>query len=160
MKKLFYILPFLLLSLLAVTATASARQEIFFPAELTYVDAQIEVMLPYLSAFQTEYHTINGRYYQALTSNTTAPDVPVVPDGINASPTDQVESLAFFWDSAALPDTLAWSFRIDTYAGPDGEGYVLTVDTVVNDVTYERAINFGPVSEDYRAANWYPVVIE
>jgi hypothetical protein len=155
MKKLFYLLPILLLALnLSAPAThALAAAQEYFPDELLYTDAQINIMLPRLEAFQDEYHKVNGRYYQALISNNTAPDVPVVPDGIKSSPTDQPETLAFFWDASSLPDTLAWSFSIDTYAGPDGEGYVLSVYTVVDSETWLRVINYGP--DTYRTEEWH-----
>lgn len=153
MKKLLYLLPLLLL--LAVSATsAQAAQVVAYPAELAYYDAQVDLMLPRLDDFQYQYYTVNGRYYQALESHAAAPDVPTVPDGIDNSPTDQPESLALFWDVfAELPEVLAWAFRIDTYSGPDGDGYVLTVTTVVNGETWQRSVNYGP--DTWRTANWY-----
>lgn len=159
MKKLFHPLIILLALVVLISATATnafAATQVFYPAELEYVDAQINVMLPRLDKFQAEYFEINKRYYQALTSTTTVPNVPVVPDQIEVSPTDQVETLAFFWDASSLPDTLAWSFRIDTYSGPDGDGYVLTIATTVKNETWMRVINYGP--DTYRAVDWYLVV--
>ena len=157
MKKLFHL--FVLLALVAsalVVSNARAAQTFVYPNELAYYDAQINVLLPRLEAFQAQYYAVNGRYYQALTSHTSAPDVPEVPDAINQSPTDQPEDLALFWDTfAELPDVLAWSFRIDTYSGPDGAGYVLTVETVVNGETWRRSVNYGP--DTWRAAEWYLV---
>ena len=151
---------FTLLVLLAVSVTpAAAAQVDQYPAELQYYDAQIDLMLPRLAQFQNLYYTVNGRYYQALESHTTAPDVPSLPDGLYTSPTDQPEDLALFWDSfASLPDVLAWSFRIDTYSGPNGDGYVVTLSTVVNDATWKRAVNVGP--DTWRAADWYAVTSE
>ena len=128
-----------------------------FPAELAYYDAQIDVMYPHLQEFQQQYHDANGIYYQALDSHYAVPDVPTLPDGLNDAPTDQPETLALFWETyAALPPELSWSFRIDTYSGPDGDGYVLTISTYIYDMTWTRSINYGP--ETYRSYDWYPVV--
>lgn len=157
MKKMFTLIPLLLMLAVSFIPTAAqAAQVDLYPAELAYYDAQIELMLPRLDDFQYQYHLANGRYYQALESHTAAPDVPSVPDAIEHSPTDQPESLALFWNAfAELPDVLAWAFRIDTYSGTEGEGYVLTVSTVVNGETWQRSINYGP--DAWRNAEWYKV---
>jgi hypothetical protein len=145
-----------LLTLIIVLGVAPAQQE-SIPAELAYYDAQINVLTPRLIVFQDQYHSLTGGYFQALESNSTAPAVPVVPDGLSGSPTDQTEDLAYFWTNGAeLPEVLAWSFSITTYAGPDGAGYVLTVSTSIEDVTWRKAINFGP--EDWRGSSWHPVI--
>lgn len=160
MKKFYPLALFVLLSFAFTLApTAHAAQVDQYPAELQYYDAQIDVMLPRLADFQAQYFAVNARYYQALESHTTAPDVPTVPDGINQAPTDQPEDLALFWQTfAELPEVLAWSFRIDTYSGPDGDGYVLTVSTVVDGITWQRAINHGP--DTWRDADWYLVELQ
>jgi hypothetical protein len=163
MKQKFAFTLYFLIGLLAFSATnpmqASAAQTVQYPAELQYYDAQIDLMLPRLEAFQSQYYTVNGRYYQALESHTAAPDVPTLPDGIHNAPTDQPEDLALFWETfAELPDVLAWSFRIDTYSGPEGDGYVLTAETVVNDQTWKRSINYGP--DAWRGSDWYLYIPE
>ena len=161
MKKLFplFVMLTVLSIVVPITGASAAQVEYSGPAELQYYDAQIDVLMPRLEAFQATYYAVNGRYYQALTSHATAPDVPAVPDAIDVSPTDQPETLALFWDDIAeLPDTLAWSFRIDTYSAPSGDGYVLTVETVIDGETWTRSINPGPASEDWRAADWYQVI--
>jgi hypothetical protein len=155
-KKTFVLLTVLAMLALSIVPVsgASAAQVNPFPSQLAYYDAQINVLLPRLESFQAQYHAVNERYYQALISHTAAPDVPTVPDGIEASPTDQDETLAFFWDAyAELPDVLAWSFSIDTYSGPDGDGYVLNVETSIDGVVWMRSINYGP--DDWRATDWY-----
>jgi hypothetical protein len=146
----------LMLAVSILPATAAQAQTDQYPAELAYYDAQIDLLIPHLDDFQYQYYITNGRYYQALESHSAAPDVPTVPDGIEQSPTDQPESLALFWEGYAnLPDVLAWALRIDTYSGPDGEGYVLTVSTVINGEVWQRSINYGPDAS--RNAEWYPV---
>jgi hypothetical protein len=155
MKKLF-VLSTVLLMLAVSIVPVSAKQPEQYPAELAYYDAQINVLLPRLESFQAQYHDVNGRYYQALASHTTAPDVPTVPDEITSSPTDQPETLAYFWQTAALPEELAWSIRIDNYSGPNGDGYVLNVETNINGDTWVRSINHGP--DTWRNADWSQAV--
>jgi hypothetical protein len=157
MKKMFLLSILLMLAVTPLTA-AQAQSVDYYPAELEYYDAQIAVFLPRLDDFQYQYHVTNGRYYQALTSHATAPDVPTVPDGIEASPTDQPETLAYLWGYAQLPEVLAWSYRIDTYSGPQGDGYVLTVETVVSGEKWKRSVNYGP--DAWRGADWYLVTPE
>lgn len=149
-------LSILIVALALVMPVPRAVAQDQTPPQLEYIDAQINVLLPRLIDFQKQYRDLTKNYYQALSSTSSIPAVPVSPDGIKGSPTDQQADLAYFWDSeAALPDVLAWSFRIDTYDGPTGPGYVLTVDTQVDGLTYERAINFGP--EGWREYWWQMV---
>lgn len=155
MKKLFTLLFVIAFALQAAPVHAQAA----VPPQLAYYDAQISVLLPRLENFQAEYHATNGMYYQALQSHSTVPDVPTLPDELYNAPTDQPETLALFWqDFAALPSELSWSFRIDTYSGPEGDGYVLTVDTLIDGLTWQRSINYGP--DSWRAYGWYPVLPE
>jgi hypothetical protein len=158
MNKLLYLIPLLALIAALGVGNVQASQTVHYPAELEYYDAQIEIFMPRLDDFQYAYHTVNGRYFQALASHASAPDVPVVPDALTASPTDQPESLAYLWSSADLPPVLAWSFRVDTYSGPQGDGYVVTFETVINSETWKRSINYGP--DAWRAAEWYLVTSE
>ena len=153
-NKTMFIIAAAAILVLAVPIAAHAQTNASV-SELEYIDAQVEIFLPHLQTFESDYYAVNGRYYQALESHASAPNVPTVPDGINSSPTDQPETLAFLWDAASLPDVLAWSFRVDTYTAPDGSGYVVTIETQVDGVTYRRSINYGPTSENWRAAPWY-----
>jgi len=144
------------LILLAFGASPVSAEAPASPAALEYYDAQINVLLPRLEAYQADYYAANGFYYQALASNSTAPDVPIPPDGLSNAPSDQAENLAYFWNDAALPSELAWSFRIDTYSGPDGDGYVLVIATELDGGTWMRSINYGP--DTWRASEWYQVI--
>lgn len=157
MKKLSPLFALLFVFVLSVPVSAQA----YYPPELEYYDAQIEVLMPRLEAFQDTYYAVNGRYYQALQSHTEAPQVPELPDGIDESPTDQEETLAYFWEVfAELPEALAWAFRIDTYSGPAGDGYVLTVLTLTDGELWTRSINHGPAAEDWRASDWSLITFE
>jgi len=157
MKKLLLLIT--LVTLFALPMSASAAQVNPYPSELAYIDAQVNIMLPRLEQYQAQYFQRNGQYYQALMSHSTAPDVPTPPDGLSSAPTDQDENLAYFWQVyATLPSQLAWAFSIDTYCGPQGCGYVLNVETVVNGMTWMRAVNYGP--DNWRAAEWYMYIPE
>jgi hypothetical protein len=151
---LFTMLVFMLtLGVTSASAKPSAK-----PKTVEYYDAQIDVLLPYLESYQADYFAANGRYYQALISHSSAPNVPTPPDGLSNMPSDQDENLAYFWDIAELPASLNWSLKIDTYSGPDGDGYVLTVAAKIQGDIWERSINYGP--DTWRAADWYQVIPE
>lgn len=159
MKIKTFTLLFTLLALAVLVTPVNAQQpaQEKIPEELTYVDAQVDVLLPKLDSFEREYFDMNKRYYQALTSHEKVPEVPTVPDKLSASPTDQVETLAYFWIAKAfLPETLSWAMSIDTYSGPDGDGYVLNVETMLYKQIWQRSINYGP--EEYRSTDWYQMI--
>ena len=139
-------------------SAAPAPQLVNAPEQLAYVDAQVELFTAHLDTFEAAYLAEHGQYFQALASHSTAPDSIQPPDGMETHPTYQDETLATLWTAAALPYELGWSFNVSTYDGPEGMGYVLTVETVVDGNTYRRAVNTGP--ETYRAAEWYQVIEE
>lgn len=159
MKKTFTLLFVIVLVAFALPQASAQAVGNEYPPALVYYDAQIDVLWPRLQTFQDQYRTVNGIYYQSLESNSTVPEVPTLPDGLNDAPSDQPESLALFWqDFAELPSELAWAFRIDTYSGPDGDGYTLTATTVIDGQVWERSLNYGP--DTWRDADWYLVVPE
>lgn len=159
MKKIYTLIVVLMLAFSITPVTgAQAQAAYYYPNELAYIDAQVNLMLPLLDQFEADYFAVNSRYYQALVSHSSPPEVPEIPDGIYGSPTDQPESLAYFWEFAALPDTLAWALRIDTYSAPDGNGYVLGVETVIDGNAWARSVNYGP--DTSRSFDWYPVTEE
>lgn len=123
------------------------------PAELAYMDAQLTIFLPRLSIYQDEYFQANGVYFQALKSVSIAPDGLAAADDIASHPTDQAAALLDMWSFTGLPVELGWSIQVDTYSGPKGSGYVVTVQTRdVAGVVWEKAVNVGP--ETWRAYTW------
>lgn len=159
MKQIFVLSLVLLLAtnVLPVSA-APADQLVNAPDQLAYIDAQVDVFLPHLAAFESNYLAVHGQYYQGLQSHSTAPDTITPPDGLDDHPTYQNDDLGVLWEAAALPWEIGWAFSVSTYDGPEGKGYVLTISTVIEGVTYQRAVNVGP--ETYRAADWYEVTPE
>ena len=142
------------LALLCIPApTVAAQSQLDVPTQLEYIDAQVDVFVPFLQSFQVNYYAQNGRYFQALTSHNTPPEGVAPPDDLNSAPTDETVALAALWAYAALPAATNFSFSVDTYDGPDGPGYVLNVETMINDEVWTRSINFGP--EAWRGAEWF-----
>lgn len=152
MKKLFALSLITLLALFSTAAPAAASQ-VQYPAELEYIDAQIAIFLPKLDSFEYQYFTQTGAYWQALQSHDTPPEGVALPDDLNKIPTDGDVSLAVMWDYAALPEQIGWSWRVDTYSGTDGAGYVLNISTTIEGVQWFMSINRGP--EQWRGADWY-----
>jgi hypothetical protein len=154
-RKLQYlVMVMMLISVLVSPASASAQMSV--PDQLQYLDAQVTVFSSHLVGFQAGYLAAHGQYFQALESHSYAPDTITPPDGLDTRPTYQNETLAVLWNAAALPWELGWSFSIDTYAGADGQGYVLNIQTVLDGKEYRKSINYGP--ENYRAADWYEFI--
>jgi hypothetical protein len=157
-KIVFVLLITLLLTVSAVPAAAAPaqQQQRYIPTGIEYIDAQVEIFLGHLTTFEADYLAQHGQYYQSLQSHSYAPDSLQPPDGLENHPTYQNEALGVLWTAAALPYELGWSFSVNTYDGPDGQGYVLNVSTILNDHIYARSINYGP--ETYRNADWYEVI--
>jgi hypothetical protein len=157
MKKLLIVLLVtLMISISAVPAAAAPQtQARYVPEGVEYIDAQVQVFIEHLTAFQAAYLAEHGQYYQALQSHNTAPDMLTPPDGLENHPTYQDDDLGVLWTSAALPYELAWSFSVNIYEGPDGQGYVLNVTTILDGHEYGLSANFGP--ETYRSQDWHEV---
>jgi hypothetical protein len=151
-QKLTTIIAILVLAFASVSM-ASAQGETL-PLQLDYVNAELDVFIPRLDSFQAEYYGFNGQYFQAVQSHSTIP-AGVEPADITSHPTDQEEVLATLWNYAGLPLETNWALQIDTYNGPDGPGYVLTVSTNVNEEIWIKSINFGP--DTWRSTDWYKV---
>jgi hypothetical protein len=128
------------------------------PSQLDYIDAQLDVFTPRLADFQANYLAANGVYFQALVSHATPPAGVAPADNLYAAPTDQAVALATLWVFADLPAEIGWSYRVDTYYGPDGPGYVLTAEASIDGQRWIRSENYGP--DAWRAAPWYPFVDE
>ncbi len=158
MKKKIFITTLFVLLLAIGIATPAAAEKPDTPPQLNYVDAQLGVFLSRLDTFQAEYHNGHGQYFQALQSHSEVPDGLAESDTLDLSPSDQDASLATLWNYAAMPAKIDWSFRVDTYAAPDGEGYVITVLANVKDETWTRAVALGP--ETWRGYDWRLAVVD
>lgn len=128
--------------LLAAVVPVTAEEPL--PIQLEYIDAQLDIFQPLLADYQANYLQANGVYYQALGSHSVIPSGADGADLLDDHPTDQDTTLAPLWETTGLPTEIGWSFSIGTYAAPAGSGYVLTVCTAVEAVTWCRSVDNGP----------------
>jgi len=152
MKKLLTIFPITaaLLALLAWPVLAQTT-----PPELADIDTEVNDWLPRAATYQTDYKTTNGKYYQLLWSHTEPITQPTIPNNLGLAPNDQLETGYNFWLLAQMPVTPTYRLKIDTYNGLQGDGYVMTLQTVLTGTLWQRSLNFGP--ETYRNNNWFMV---
>lgn len=119
---------------------------------LDEADARLSAWLPTIAQAQAAYLAAHGRYAQALplTTQTPADGAEVPVDNAEAAPTDQPQS----WLDLApdLPETVMSRVWIDTYEGPQGAGYVVCAELIIEGVTYLRRIDPGPES---RGHGWF-----
>lgn len=156
---LIFTAAFIAAAFLLVSTVAPAAADPSLPAELDYMDAQLAVFLPRLEIYQADYIADNGIYFQALQSVAIAPDGLAQADDITSHPTDQAAALIEMWNYTGLPVELAWTVRVDTYNGPKGLGYVVTVQTRdLAGLIWEKCVAYGP--EFQRGYNWFEIVPE
>jgi len=112
------------------------------------IDAEIESKWrALLTATQANHLAQNGTYAQTLWSHAAAPEdgAKVLPDTLADKPSDQA---AGWVDLADISATLMTARgRVDTYNGPDGNGFVLVVQVREAGVLMQRSINFGPLTD-------------
>jgi hypothetical protein len=127
----------------------------------TQIDTFLSNNLATFSARQENFRANRGRYWQALKTHTTPPSYTnasgsgAVPDNIDSNPVDAFESWrAAFpqWADVELP----CQFRVETYDGPSGMGWVVIIAVIHNGTEYRRAINVGPEPDRDRA--WHAIV--
>lgn len=131
-------------------------------------DKAIADTLAALAMIQEQHYTAARRYAQLLPTHATppadgvetAPDkADVIQDGVASSwsavrmtQTQQGEGLdaVTVWETAPvpLPATLPCSLQVDTYSGPQGDGYVLVATVIEKGVTYCRCVGVGPEKRD------------
>lgn len=111
-------------------------------------------------ARQENFRANRGRYWQGLATHSACPahasnsDGSKVGDRLNEGPGDQFSTwLNVFpeWLSELLPACV----RVDVYDGPEGQGWVLTVEAMHNGTLYRRSQNVGP--ESHRTKAWHTV---
>jgi hypothetical protein len=125
------------------------------------IDTFVTNRWPTIVARQENFRTNRGRYWQGLFTHTLAPAWTSAADGsslgdrLSEGPGDQFSTwLNVFpeWATELLPARV----RIDVYDGPDGQGWVVTVEATHNGNLWRRVVNVGP--ESYRAQPWTQVV--
>lgn len=98
--------------------------------------------------------THGGHYWQGIITPSLHPD-----DGKTRladwtrKPTDQITRwIDLFNGSFALPDNLFAQIQVDTYDGPFGKGWTMTLQATKTGTLYWRTWNVGP--ETYRNIGW------
>ena len=120
---------------------------------LSQIDNGLEQYLPVIAQIQEGYYSKNGRYAQGLFTHSTPPidENMEPPDQLDLKPEDQDEA----WEDLAasvIPATMLSRMRIDTYRSPAGHGYVVVLEKIINNETYERSHNVGP--ETAKSHDW------
>ena len=125
-------------------------------AILSQIDAGIQSYMPTIINLQNQFLQNTGRYMQGLFTHSSVPvdENSLPPDQLSDSPTDQ----NFSWDdltAGTMPDQMLSRIRIDVYSSPNGEGFVLVAEKIVNGATYEKSYNVGP--ENQRSSDWQEI---
>lgn len=99
--------------------------------------------------YQIAYFEENGRYWQGIRTHEIAPtdgrtEVPIK----TRRPSDQAED----WSAISLPNSMDVALEVHTYDGPNGKGYIIFGECIIDGEVWRRAINFGP--ETYRDSDW------
>ena len=118
-------------------------------SELTNsIDAEIESKWrTLLTATQDNYLEANGIYAQTRWSHVNAPEdgAEVLPDNLADKPSDHAEGWSDLVDISS--ELMTARGRVGTYNGPDGKGFVLTVQVRETDALMQRSINFGALTQ-------------
>ncbi len=117
------------------------------------VEARLRALLQDIVQRQQIYRAMNGRYWQGARTHAATPS-----DGTASAP-DPARKVGDFEDwqtfGAQLPATVECAFQVDTYSGPSGDGYTVTVFVEVSSDVWTRTATIGPDSK--RATPWQKV---
>jgi hypothetical protein len=114
----------------------------------TKVDDWLTARWPTFRDRQIAYQSVNGRYWQGKRTHTAellytgTVDAEAIANNLTSTPTDQVASwltLIPEWNAILLPAL----FICDTYNGPLGQGFVLSIWVRHNGTVYMRAQNYA-----------------
>jgi len=114
------------------------------------IDLWLASLLALIDERQTQYYKVHGRYWQGLWTHAEAPSGEAAADRMASKPLDQTERWSDFAPEAGGP--VRARLRVDVYSGPQGDGYLLWVQTVVNERIFERVMITG--AESYRERGW------
>lgn len=156
LKKLSLVLIVLLVCAMLVTP---ARAQTKDPEKIKGdIDLAVTLNVNKIKNFQSSYLLTHGKFYQALWTHTNAPadGNPIGVDKLLSKPSYQNETLQTLFDDAKLDKLMSNRFKIDWYDGPSGKGYTLTLETIINDLTYQRIMHLSG-NETYREQAWFEV---
>lgn len=117
---------------------------------LAEINSRLATLAGQIATRQAAYFAAHGRYWQGLCTHATAPGdgTEAAADREGTRPTDEAES----WTDAGLTPDRLFALQCDTYEGPTGPGYVLTVTVTWSGRTWQRAQGYGP--ETHRTFAW------
>ena len=115
--------------------------------------ARLVALLNDLRTRQEIYRSLNGRYWQGLDTHSESPADGkfLPPDRKSRRPAGSDVSWEEFLGEE-LPASSECSFRVDTYSGPQGDGYTVTAMLRISGELWARMANVGP--ETYRVSGW------
>lgn len=127
------------------------------PNTLVAIVEPLKLQAEGIAAFEESFFAANGYQMQMLPSHISVPvvDQETAPDNLSAAVTDFPVPGAVLWDGANLPNVTDYSVRVDVYDGPDGKGFVVVYETVLDGVVYQMVENYGP--ETWRGHGWLEV---
>jgi hypothetical protein len=151
---------------LAQTAYEPPSQDIALTGGLSVAEAEaridqaVDALWPWLVERQDAYYdrVSRGKYFQVLSSHLKVPSNgrSDYPDGWFLRPTDQQYRLA---DARAVRyERMPYAFRLDTYSGPEGEGWVFCYSVRLTGRLYEKCRQYGP--ETARETDWQEIGAE
>ncbi len=122
------------------------------------IDSAAALNVTKIKNFQSSYLLTHGKFYQALWSHSNAPadGNPISVDKLLSKPSYQNETLQNLFDDAKLDKLMSNRFKIDWYDGPGGKGYTLTVEVIINGLTFQRVMHLSG-NEMYREQAWFEV---
>ena len=125
------------------------------PNTLARLDDQFADTLMKAQRVQEAHLRAHGRYWQGIETPATLPDETTKQKDPNlkVKPSDQADA----WEDVfkgTLTLKVKWdgSMRIDTYDGPSGMGWTLTIAVSEGGKRHQRTWNFG--AEKWRETGW------
>lgn len=117
------------------------------------VDAKLAGLWAAIQNKQDAYFLAHGHYWQGLRTHATLPTegTETLPSVGVSIPTDQPDP----WPVGIRNSTLPMAIQIDTYFGPEGDGYQATVTVSVLGKVYARTAQVGPETD--RQVGWHEV---
>lgn len=123
------------------------------PALQAKLDGFLDEVFLALQKHQTAYFTgeQRGSYWQGLHLCSMTPEdgATMAPDAADQRPTNETVAWA---DLGILPALVPCCCWVDTYAGPQGPGWVLSAAVMVKGVRWMRMRQVGP--ERWREHDW------